>query len=241
VEVQNPRALAYRLMRRVWDLPWRARELKDRVAPGEFARLLHRVRPYSGLSNARLRSLYRAVVRADRLGLPGDLVECGVASGGSAGMLALASQAGGGRRRLWLFDTFEGLPPPNANDPDFEKARHYTGSCVGTLEDVRGLMERLGVADRVEYGKGLFQQTLAQSPVRPIAVLHIDGDWYDSVTACLEALYDRVSPGGVVQIDDYGDWEGARNAVRDFFTRRGASPRLFYIDYTGRYFIKPGA
>lgn len=231
--------LVQKVIRRVRDLPWRAQELKDRLAPGEFARLFQRVRPYSGLSNARLRSLYRAVERVERLGIPGDLVECGVARGGSAGMLALASQAGGARRRLWLFDTFEGLPPPNQNDPDYEKAKVHTGSCVGTLEEVRGLMEQLGVADRVEYGKGLFQQTLQPSKVERIAVLHLDGDWYDSVTACLEALYDRVSPGGVVQVDDFGQWAGARKAVREFFARRGLAPRLVYVDYTGRYFVKP--
>src|SRR5262245_24004213 len=87
VQVRDPRALSYRLMRRVWDIPWRAQELKDRVAPGEFVRFLQRVRRYSSLSNARLRSLYQAVARVERLGVPGDLAECGVAHGGSAGML----------------------------------------------------------------------------------------------------------------------------------------------------------
>jgi hypothetical protein len=87
--------------------------------------------------------------------------------------------------------------------------------------------------------KGLFQDTLGHAPIEKISLLHIDGDWYDSVMTCLQSFYDRVSPGGIVQIDDYGFWEGARKAVDDFFRQRGlAMPSLRYIDYAGRQFVK---
>ena len=87
--------------------------------------------------------------------------------------------------------------------------------------------------------KGLFQDTLATAGVRSIAVLHLDCDWYDSVKACLDHLYDRVSPGGIIQFDDYGHWAGTRKAVDDFFRHRAIELRLRRLDYTGRQFVKP--
>jgi (2Fe-2S) ferredoxin len=87
--------------------------------------------------------------------------------------------------------------------------------------------------------KGLFQDTVPRCDVGPIAVLHLDGDWYESVKVCLDHLYDRVSPGGVIQIDDYGHWEGARKAVDEFMVARRLTGPLRYLDYTGRQLIKP--
>jgi hypothetical protein len=87
--------------------------------------------------------------------------------------------------------------------------------------------------------KGLFQNTLPTMPAERIAVLHVDGDWHDSVRGCLEALYDRVVPGGVIQFDDYGFWQGARKAVDEFFASRGIKPVLIKLDYSGRQYVKP--
>ena len=75
--------------------------------------------------------------------------------------------------------------------------------------------------------------------MRAIAVLHLDGDWYDSVKVCLEHFYDRVSPGGIIQIDDYGHWQGARKAVDEFMATRHITVPLRYLDYTGRQLVKP--
>jgi len=172
-------------------------------------------------------------------GIPGDFVECGCALGGSAALIALTLRQVGESRQLWLFDTFEGLPAPTPNDPDFEIADLFTGTCVGTVDEVQHLFEDLHVADRVQLVKGLFQQTLPSVPVSTIALLHIDGDWYDSVKACLDNLYDRVAPGGVIQFDDYGYWKGARKAVDEFFAARGIGVKLNRLDYSGRFLIKP--
>lgn len=87
--------------------------------------------------------------------------------------------------------------------------------------------------------KGLFQDTLPHSEIQHIALLHLDGDWYDSTRVCLEQLYDKVSPGGVIQIDDYGHWAGARKALHEFFDHRKIQVDLKYLDHTGRQFIKP--
>lgn len=103
------------------------------------------------------------------------------------------------------------------------------------------LFRELGVADLTECVKGLFQETLPRRRSGPIALLHLDGDWYESIRVCLETLWDNVSPGGIVQIDDYGAWAGARKAVDEFFSARNISARLTYIDPTGRQIIKPMA
>jgi len=145
----------------------------------------------------------------------------------------------GARRGLWVFDTFEGLPPPTLDDPDFETAKLYTGECRGELEEVVALFERLGILSNTSFVKGLFQETLPACEVQKIAFLHIDGDWYDSVRVCLDHLYDRVSPGGIIQIDDYGHWAGARKAVDEFLRQRSIDVPLERLDYTGRQFVKP--
>jgi predicted O-methyltransferase YrrM len=192
-------------------------------------------------SYARLRGLYRGLRAVVRDGVPGDVVECGTARGGSAALLSLAARDLDDSRRVWAFDTFEGLPPPTAHDPDYDAAMWYVGSCRGEIDEVAELMTRLGVRDRVTLVKGLFQDTLLSADVPSIALLHLDGDWYDSVKCCLDQLYDRVSPGGVIQIDDFGQWEGARKATLDFFSQRALKVRLVYLDGTGRQFRKPPA
>ena len=161
-----------------------------------------------------------------------------IPKGGSAALMALAAQRLGERRKIWLFDTFEGLPAPTMDDPDYKVASLCVGDCVGTLSEVRRLFENLQIAPDAEFVKGLFQETLQKSQIPAIAVLHIDGDWYESVKVCLDELYDKVAPGGVIQFDDYGYWKGARKAVDEFIERRGISLPLQRLDYSGRFLIK---
>lgn len=220
------------------DLRSRLADAKDALLPGEFAKLYRQVRPYTMCSRARLRGLHDAVQYALDHGIPGDIVECGAARGGSAALMGLML-TNEPHRTLWLFDTFEGLPPPTTDDPDYELAQAFVGTFRADLAEVVELLKRLNLAERTRLIKGLFQDTVPVSPVRAIAVLHLDGDWYQSVKVCLDHLYDRVSPGGVVQIDDYGHWAGARKAVDEFFARRGLRLGMKYLDYTGRQLIKP--
>jgi hypothetical protein len=189
--------------------------------------------------NARLRGLHRAVCRVVERGVPGDVVECGTARGGSAALMGLTLKQLGAERTLWVFDSFEGMPPPTEADPDREIAELYVGTCRGELAEVTALRERVGVLGQSKLVKGMFQDTVPACDVEAISVLHLDGDWYESVKVCLDHLYDRVSTGGVIQIDDYGYWEGARRAVEDFFRERRIDVRLERLDYTGRQFIKP--
>jgi predicted O-methyltransferase YrrM len=211
----------------------------NRFSDDQFARLYREVRPYTMSTDRRLRGLYAAVQRVATDKIPGDVVECGTARGGSAALLGMAIREAGYPRTLWVFDTFEGIPPPTSADPDHDIAALYTGDFRGEIDQVRDLFKRVGILDHSRLVKGLFQDTVPRCEVGPIAVLHLDGDWYESVKVCLDHLYDRVSPGGVIQIDDYGHWEGARKAVHEFLADRRLSVSLRYLDYTGRQFTKP--
>ncbi len=233
-------------MRRTPDVRWLSshiyRQLSEswnRIAPSEFARLYRQISPLTMCSDARLQSLYESVRLVVSRSVPGDIVECGVARGGSTALMALTlKRLQVADRRVWAFDTFAGLPEPSKNDPDYQFAKEHTGSCVGTFDEVSRSFQQLGILDQCRLVKGLFQNTLPSAAIGKISVLHIDGDWYDSVRICLEELYDHLSPGGIVQIDDYGFWEGARRAVDEFFSERKIESPLEYIDYAGRRFTK---
>ena len=188
-------------------------------------------------SYARLLALHRAVLHLEANKIPGDIVECGVAHGGSAAMMALTLTDQ--TRHLWLFDTFEGLPAPTEADPDHHIASLYTGAFRAAVEEVESSFQKLGIASTVTIVPGLFQNTLPKWGTCPIALLHVDGDWYESVRATLDNLYDHVSTCGIIQFDDYGHWAGARRAVDEFMKSRDIKQPLRYIDFAGRQLIKP--
>jgi hypothetical protein len=191
------------------------------------------------LPAARLLTLERSIRRVVRRNIPGDIVECGVAQGGSSALLALWLRRLNSDKKIYAFDTFEGLPAPNLNDPDYSRAEKWTGKCRGDLADVSSLFDSLGVLDRAVFVKGKFEDTLAGSNVSAISLLHMDADWYDSTLQILENLWDRVSPGGIVQIDDYGTWQGCRKAVDEFFAKRGIVVPLVMIDSDAGWLVKP--
>lgn len=231
--------LASKILRRIRDVPWRLSRLKESIFPSGLGELCALVTPHTMLEYGRLRGLYRGVNHVVRAGIEGDVVECGTARGGSAAMMGLALKRLNSNRKLWIFDTFSGLPAPTRDDPDYEVAKHYAGTCVGTLDEVRDLLAQHEILENAVLVPGLFQDTLPGAVVRAIAFLHIDGDWYDSVRTCLECLYARVTPGGIIQVDDYGHWAGARKALDEFLHRNAIDVSLRYLDYTGRQFTKP--
>lgn len=220
-------------------------EIKDAV---------RQVRRHTMTSFERLATLWQQVRYLDRHTVRGALVECGTWRGGAVGMMALAHIRSGGQptRHLHLFDSFEGMPEPTAADGP--RASRYSrgrtsgalegiGACEAPLEDNRALLE-----DRIGYPSGLlayhvgwFQDTVPASAaaIGPIALLRLDGDWYESTAVCLTHLYPLVVAGGVVVVDDYGHWEGCRKAVDEFLADHDEPILLSHIDYTGRYWIKP--
>ncbi len=234
------------ILYRVSDLEWvishafrQITHVYDLISTSEFSRAYRKVKDITMCSNARLRGLHRAVKYVVAQSIPGDIVECGAARGGSAALMGLTlKQLGASERTMWVFDTFEGLPPPTADDPDYDIARLYTGTCLGTIQDVMASFQRLEIYSQTKLVKGLFQDTLPATKIGGIALLHVDGDWYNSVKTCLEILYDKVAEGGVIQIDDYGFWKGARRAVDEFLAGRSITAKMKRLDYSGRQFIK---
>lgn len=189
--------------------------------PGEFYRLYGLVAPYTMVSGERLWGLYNAVLDAVENKILGDIIECGAAKGGSAALMGLTLQEAKSGRTLWVCDTFEGIPAPTEDDPP--EAMPYTGQFRCSINEVKDVFCQLGLK-KFRLIKGLFQDTLSTLKIGRIAVLHLDGDWYESTKCGLENLYDRVSPGGFIQIDDYGHWAGCRKAVNEFFQSRVLSP-----------------
>ena len=167
---------------------------------------------------------------ASFLETPGDVVECGTWKGGMiAGMRFIL----GDDRRYVLFDSFEGLPPAKEVDGRAAIAWQantaspkYYNNCTADEEDAAQAMKVSG-ATKYEIVKGWFEQTLPAFPFsQGIAVLRLDGDWYDSTMQCLEALFPRVNQGGVIIIDDYYVWDGCSKALHDYLSRNQRTERI---------------
>lgn len=183
--------------------------------------------------------------------IEGDIVECGVWRGGS--MVATAKTLIGHDqvdRRLWLYDTFDGMSAPSSEDVDFmgqsasgllaEQDREDAKSiwCFSPMEQVREAMETTGYpADKINFVPGKVEETLPKTTPSKIALLRLDTDWYESTRCELEHLFPKMVDGGVLIIDDYGHWEGCRRAVDEYFDSHDVQIFLQRIDYTGRMAI----
>jgi O-methyltransferase len=177
------------------------------------------------------RTLYRLARQVEATGVPGALVDCGVWNGGSTILLS----AGAPSRPAWAFDSFQGLPEPGREDPP--ESAGWTGECLGSEARLREGFRRFADPERLHVAAGWFDHTFPTSAadVGDVAVLHADGDWYESVQLTLETFYPRVSVGGYVVIDDYGWWEGARRATDKFRREHQITEPLVRVDYTGAY------
>lgn len=230
-------AIFSKIQKKLSELPWILAYITDAIFPRNFAQKYRTIRPYTICSYPRLRMLYQTVEIIVEKNIEGDVVECGTFRGGSAALMGLTLNHLNSKRKLWLFDTFEGMPEPSPADPAF--ARHWTGMFRADLSEVKKLLKQCNTLERCRIFKGLFQDTLHQAEIQKISILHIDCDWYESVKFCLEQLYDLVSVGGIIQFDDYGDLIGARRAVHEFLHSRSLPVDLRYIDFSGRQFVKP--
>jgi hypothetical protein len=213
----------------------------------EVAGLLEVVGPYTMLGRERLFSLFSLAKQVCEKDLAGNFVECGVAGGGSSALLAWVIKTYSKRaRRLYSFDTFAGMPVPGERDVHGDLAAEDsgwgTGTCAAPVESLLEVCAKLGVTELVVPVQGLFQDTLAvrKGEIGAISLLHLDGDWYDSTKSILDHLYDQVVEGGYLQVDDYGYWEGCRQAVTDFAGEVGEVFEVVAIDNTGVYFSKKG-
>ncbi len=216
------------------------------------AETIRRVRHHTLTSHARVAALCEATRSLTRQCVPGAFVECGAWRGGSMMAVALTLLAEGDTSRdLYLFDTFTHMPPPGEADvrhdgvpasvffdADIEVPEHFTHLSA---DAVRTAMVTTGYpAERIHLVEGLIEDTVPDRAPDEIALLRLDTDWYASTRHELEHLYPRVAPGGVLLIDDYGHYLGARRAVDEHFGTDRAE-HFHRIDDSGRLVVKPAA
>jgi len=218
----------------------------------EFLPILRRCEPATMTSVERIYALYKAVEYISAAQIAGDFVECGVWRGGSMMCAALALLQGGDTtRQLYLYDTFEGMVPPDADDIDFRghtaaaqllAEQRTEDSCIwgyAPLEAVRRNMVSTGYPEeKVIYVRGPVEQTIPATIPGPIALLRLDTDWCASTRHELEHLFPRLVQGGVLIIDDYGHWQGVRRAVDEYFATNCLKVLLHRIDYAARIFVR---
>lgn len=209
-------------------------------------------REFTMTSPERMYALWQAVHYVVDRQVPGAFVECGVWRGGSAMLVAHALlERRETCRDIWLYDTFFGMPDPGEGDVDFtgrsaaEQLRGGRGDsddlvlAYASLEEVQANMSRTAYsAERVRYVPGLVEDTIPSQAPQSIAILRLDTDWEASTRHELTHLWPRLSLGGVVIIDDYGHWAGARRAVDGYFAERADAPLLSRVDYTGRVGVR---
>jgi len=225
--------------------------LRDLTNFGRLS-LFRKIYPYTMVDAKRLSNIHDLAEAAEKGKLKGVFAECGVWRGGCAAIMASVSKKAQSSRKIWLFDSFEGLPEPTTKDGQVAKdyAQNRAGGklktinkCVGPLDDAKEIFFNVLKIDpnNVVIKKGWFQDTLpvAKKEIGPIAILRLDGDWYESTKICLDNLYDNVTSGGYVVVDDYGHWEGCKKAIDEFIAGRKIKTDLIKIDYAGIYFKKP--
>jgi O-methyltransferase len=226
------------------------------LAP-EDREIIDRALPYTMTGPARLQALVDAVRYCVARGVPGGFAECGVWRGGSVlAMILTLQELGRDDVEIHLYDTFEGMTVPTEHDTSrhdppalevWEEARRGGDRPWSELFDperfnldaVRETLLGTGYpANRIHFVQGPVEETLPEHAPESLALLRLDTDWYESTRHELEHLYPRLIDGGVLIIDDYGHWEGARRAVDEYLRRSGGPLLLNRIDYTGRIAVK---
>ncbi|HEV8292066.1 MAG TPA: TylF/MycF/NovP-related O-methyltransferase [Tepidisphaeraceae bacterium] len=209
-----------------------AQWLEDRDLP----EILRKVRPFTMVPQSSLVDLARQVRVVLEQNISGALVECGAWRGGASFLMAQILKLTGTReRKVWLFDSFEGIQPPQEIDGPAAKAwaknkegPMYFNNLRAPLDDVRAAARDLELLEYTEFVPGWFDKTLSANRDRigPIAIFRIDADWYASVKCCLEELYDQVVEGGLIIFDDYYTWDGCAAAVHEFLGQRSLAHRI---------------
>lgn len=177
--------------------------------------------------------------------LEGAVVECGTWRGGMiAGIGQLLNDSS---RKYYLFDSFEGLPVPTDEDGqgafDWQAdttSQLYFDNCSAEMRFAEEATSKAGMKN-VTITKGWFSDSLPHfDKTEKIAILRLDGDWYDSTMQCLDNLYDNVIKGGLIIIDDYYAWDGCARAIHDFLSKRGLADRVCSFNNDVCYIIKEG-
>jgi O-methyltransferase len=220
----------------------------------DMAAIIRAVRPFTMTSLEKLHALVSATRYVAQHKIPGDMVECGVWRGGSMHAVARTLAAAGDYdRELYLYDTFEGMTEPSEKDLRWDGAHASEGLeharqrketsaiwAYASLEDVQaGFAEVPYPKERLHFVKGPVEQTVPEVLPQQIAILRLDTDWYESTAHELKHMYDRLVPGGVLFLDDYAHWQGARQATDEWLEATG-EPLLLLRAGGGRIAVKPG-
>jgi O-methyltransferase len=218
----------------------------------EFLPIYERAKPFTMTSLERMYGLYKAIEYVVAHNISGDIVECGVWKGGSTIVCAeTLKMLGDTSRTLWLYDTFEGMPPATDADIQYDglsaaerfakdSAASYSDWANASLEDVRAnLLATNYPAANLRFIKGKVEETIPAEMPESIALLRLDTDWYESTAHEMAYLYPRLVKSGVLLIDDYGHWQGCRRAIDEYLATNRIPMLLNRLDYTARIGIKP--
>jgi hypothetical protein len=210
------------------------------------------VKPYTMTSPERVNALINAVRYIVKYEIDGAMVECGVWKGGSSMAIALTlKKLGSENRDLYLYDTFSGMSTPSDVDISIKgekaheqysntrKADDASDWCLSPLEEVKENVYSTGYRkEKCHFIKGKVEDTIPKTIPEEIALLRLDTDWYESTKHELIHLFPLLKRNGVLIIDDYGHWEGARKAVDEYISDNNTRILLNRIDYTGRIAVK---
>ena len=189
----------------------------------------------------RLDNLQRCIESVLSEGVEGDLIETGVWRGGACILMrAVLSAYGIEDRKVFVADSFEGLPKPDVEKYPADKGdTHHINTFLAVSQtEVENNFKKYGLLnDQVIFLKGWFKDTLPGAPISKLSILRLDGDMYGSTMDSLEYLYPKLSSGGFCIIDDYA-LTGCKSAVDDYRAKHGISSELRTIDWTGRFWKK---
>ncbi|MDB5189510.1 MAG: putative methyltransferase [Parcubacteria group bacterium] len=232
----------------------RGYEIRSLKAPDieeKFLAIRAKSAPYTMTSRERQYALYQAVEYIESANIPGDIVECGVWKGGSTMLAALTLLSHASTdRSLYLYDTFAGMSAPTDKDVNLHdhaaqskwEALSHDGVNdwdYASLAEVKEHLASTGYpADKVVFVEGKVEETIPNVLSESIALLRLDTDWYESTKHELQHLFPLLVPGGVLIIDDYGHWKGARQAVDEYLKEKKVRILLQRVDYTGRMGVK---
>lgn len=208
-------------------------------------------KPYTMTARSNLNAIIEAVRYLDRNKINGALVECGVWRGGCVMAMAESHRLWSGQisREIYLYDTFEGMSKPtdldirdngiNAVDTFQEYELEDRKWCYASYEDVNENLKKLDIdLNKVRLIKGMVEDTIPLSTPESIALLRLDTDWYESTKHCMEHLFPLLVKGGVLILDDYGTWEGAKQAVDEYIEKYNVPILLNAVNKTVRVAIK---
>ncbi len=217
--------------------PRKAFDMKKRESGRDWPRVAHTM-----IGLRRLENLAELTDRVIQEKVPGDFIETGVWRGGACALIRGILKARGiNNRKVYVADSFEGLPPPNEDDypADTGSRFHTRGRLAITLETVQKTFEKYDLLDdQVVFVKGWFKDTLHQLEAQKLALVRLDGDMYESTIQAIDALYPKLSNGGFLIVDDYGGINACRQAITDYRAAHNIACEIHKIDHSGVWWQK---